>query len=59
MFTMIGNKSFEVKETNGKFFYYSKAANRWMPVKKSKVQYEEVFIDPMDDFNYVGSKHHY
>ena len=30
-------KTFEVKNTNGKFFYYSKLAGRWLPVKKSEV----------------------
>lgn len=35
--TMHG-KTFEVKQTNGKFFYYSKAARRWMPVKAALVE---------------------
>lgn len=34
----IGNRTYEVKQTNGKFFYYSKAMRRWMPVKASKVE---------------------
>lgn len=33
-----GSKTFEVKQTNGKFFYYSKAARRWMPVKAALVE---------------------
>lgn len=41
MYTMIGSKKFEVKETNGKYFYWSKLANRWLPVKKSKVVFED------------------
>lgn len=32
-------KTFEVKETNGKFFYYSKLARRWLPCKKSEVTF--------------------
>ncbi|MBZ9659798.1 hypothetical protein LB523_12150 [Mesorhizobium sp. ESP-6-4] len=36
----LGTKTFEVKETNGKFFYYSKAARRWMPVKRELVEFE-------------------
>lgn len=40
MFTMIGTTKFEVKETNGKYFYWSRRANRWLPVKKSKVEFE-------------------
>lgn len=33
----IGNTTFEVKETNGKFFYYSPRAGRWLPAAKAKV----------------------
>jgi hypothetical protein len=33
----IGTKTFTVKETNGKFFYWSPLAQRWLPVAKSKV----------------------
>lgn len=32
-------KVFEVKETNGKYFYFSKLAARWLPVSKSKVTF--------------------
>lgn len=42
--TMYG-KTFEVKQTNGKFFYYSKAARRWMPVKAALVQFEGLAIN--------------
>jgi hypothetical protein len=35
----IGTKTFEVKETNGKYFYYSRLAGRWLPVKKSAVTF--------------------
>lgn len=35
----IGARSFEVKETNGKFFYYSRLAGRWLPVARSKVNF--------------------
>jgi hypothetical protein len=51
------NEKFEVKVTNGKYFYFSRRANRWLPVKKSEVKFEESNL--MDDFNYVGSRHHY
>jgi hypothetical protein len=34
----LGNRTFEVKQTNGKFFYYSNLAGRWLPVARSKVQ---------------------
>jgi hypothetical protein len=30
-------KTFEVRETNGKFFYFSRLAGRWLPIKKSEV----------------------
>lgn len=30
-------KTYEVKNTNGKFFYYSPLAGRWLPVKKAEV----------------------
>jgi hypothetical protein len=36
----LGSRTFEVKQTNGKFFYYSKAARRWMPVKAALVEFE-------------------
>ena len=34
---VLGTKEFEVKETNGKFFYWSPLAGRWLPVAKAKV----------------------
>ena len=37
METIINNKEFKVKETNGKFFYWSPKSMRWLPVAKSKV----------------------
>jgi len=37
MTTIINGKTFTVKETNGKFFYWSPRAIRWLPVQKSKV----------------------
>lgn len=37
MTTQINGKNFEVKETNGKFFYFSPRALRWLPVAKAKV----------------------
>lgn len=40
MYTMIGTRRFEVKETNGKYFYWSQRAFRWLPVAKSKVVFE-------------------
>jgi hypothetical protein len=33
----IGTKIFEVKETNGRYFYWSPLAFRWLPVAKAKV----------------------
>ena len=33
----INGKTYNVKETNGKFFYWSPRAIRWLPVKKSEV----------------------
>lgn len=30
-------RTFKVKETNGKYFYWSPRALRWLPVKKSEV----------------------
>ena len=40
MYRMIGTQKFEVKETNGKYFYWSPRAFRWLPVKKSEVIFE-------------------
>jgi hypothetical protein len=37
-YEIAAGKCFEVKETNGKFFYYSKSVRRWMPVAKAKVK---------------------
>lgn len=37
MTTQINGKTFNVKETNGKFFYFSPRATRWLPVAKCKV----------------------
>jgi hypothetical protein len=33
----IAGKSFSVKESNGKFFYWSPKALRWLPIRKEKV----------------------
>ena len=33
----IGTKTFQVKETKGRYFYWSPLAMRWLPVSKSKV----------------------
>lgn len=33
----IGTKTFEVRETKGKFFYFSRLACRWLPVARAKV----------------------
>lgn len=41
MTTTKGNRTYEVKQTNGKFFYYSKACRRWMPVKASEVDFDD------------------
>jgi hypothetical protein len=57
LYTMIGNKKFEVRKTNGKNFYFSRLAGRWLPVAQSKV-IDEV-EEALNDFNYVGSRHHY
>lgn len=37
MKTIINGKEFLVKETNGKYFYFSFRASRWIPVKKANV----------------------
>lgn len=37
-YTTASGKTFEVKETNGKFFYYSRQMRRWFPIKRSLVQ---------------------
>jgi len=36
--TSKNGKTYEVKQTNGKFFYFSKAMRRWMPVKAALVE---------------------
>ena len=35
----LGTRSFEVKQTGTKFFYFSRLANRWLPVSRAKVQF--------------------
>jgi hypothetical protein len=35
----IGTQTFNVKETKGKFFYWSPRALRWLPVAKAKVTF--------------------
>lgn len=37
MSTTINGKTFNVKQTNGRFFYWSPRSMRWLPVKKSEV----------------------
>lgn len=37
MSTTINGKTFKVKESNGRYFYWSPIAVRWLPVKKSEV----------------------
>lgn len=32
-------KTFRVRETGGRFFYFSDRATRWLPVAKSKVSF--------------------
>lgn len=56
MTCIINGKIFQVKQTGNKFFYWSTLACRWIPIARSQVDFEN---DPMEDFNYVGSKHHY
>jgi hypothetical protein len=36
--TTIRGKKFAVKQTNGKFFYWSSLALRWLPVARAKVE---------------------
>ena len=38
MTTTINGKTFNVKQTNGKFYYWSPRATRWLPVAASKVE---------------------
>lgn len=33
----IGKRTFEVKQTGNKFFYWSFLSRRWLPVAKGKV----------------------
>lgn len=35
--TFENGKTYKVKETNGKFFYWSTKALRWLPISKNKV----------------------
>lgn len=37
MTTVIKGKSFEVKQTGNKFFYFSRLTARWFPIAKSSV----------------------
>jgi len=37
MTATINGKTFTVKQTNGKFFYWSPRAVRWLPVNASEV----------------------
>ena len=37
-YTNAAGKVFRVKETNGRYFYWSKLALRWLPVPKTKVE---------------------
>ena len=41
MTTTKGNRTYEVKQTGNKFFYYSKACRRWMPVKAELVDFDD------------------
>ena len=41
MYRMIGERVYEVKETNGKYFYWSPRAYRWLPVAKSDVVFKK------------------
>lgn len=37
MTTTINGKTFKVKESNGRYFYFSPRSGRWLPVKRSEV----------------------
>jgi hypothetical protein len=37
MTATINGKTFKAKETNGKFFYWSPRALRWLPIKAAEV----------------------
>lgn len=37
MHTQINGKTFQVRETKGRFFYFSPRALRWLPVAREKV----------------------
>ena len=37
MTTTINGKTFNVKQTGNKFFYWSPRALRWLPISKSRV----------------------
>ena len=38
MTATINGKTYKAKETNGKFFYWSWRARRWLPVSAKQVQ---------------------
>lgn len=40
MKTVINGKEFAVKETNGKYFYWSPRAFRWLRISKANVVFE-------------------
>ena len=37
MKTIIKNKQFQVKETNGRYYYFTPSMGRWLPVAKANV----------------------
>ncbi len=37
MTATIGNRSYKAKETNGRYFYWSPRALRWLPISKERV----------------------
>lgn len=37
MKALVFNKEFQAKETNGKYFYWSPRALRWLPTSKSNI----------------------
>jgi hypothetical protein len=42
MKTIINNKQFEVKCTNGRYFYFSHRGMRWFPIAKKNVIFEPI-----------------
>jgi len=40
MKAIVYGKPFNAKETNGKYFYYSLKAGRWLPTAKANIIYE-------------------